>query len=140
MTPELAFQKAIADLLIADPDVNALVNGQVFDEVPNDGEATPPYIYLGPMNRRRVQMDCGQVWTITARLYAISVEFGRGQAWETIEAIVQALDMKEAPDVTLTAPFSIQQPIQITQGGDVVDPLAPKSVFVDLSTIIARDN
>lgn len=139
MTPELAFQEAIAAMLIADPVVNGLVNGQVFDEVPNEGAAQPPYIYLGPMNRRRVPLDCGQVWTVTARLYAISVEFGRQEAWNTIEAIVQALDMKDAPDLVVAAPYSIQQPIQITQAGDVVDPLAPKSVFVDLSTTIARD-
>ncbi|KQP34302.1 hypothetical protein ASF27_01705 [Methylobacterium sp. Leaf102] len=133
-------QKAITDVLTANANVAARVGGRIFDEVPNDGTVAPPYVYLGPINRRRVPHDCAQIWTITARLYVISAEFGRQEAWDAIEAVVQALDGADAPDLEFAAPFSIQEPLRVTQAGDVIDPLALKSVFLDLTTTIARES
>ncbi len=63
---------------------------------------------------------------------------GRTQAWDIVEAMVQALDDKGEGDFTLPAPFAISENLHVTQAGDVVDPLAPKSVFVDLTTTIIR--
>lgn len=140
MTPETALLKAITERLVDDAGVAALVAGRVFDAVPNDRKAgsQPPYIYVGPMNRQRVPLDCAAVWQVRARVYVVTTTFGRAEGWEVIEAVVQALDGREAPDLALPAPFTFQNRLDVVQAGDVVDPLAPKSMFLDLTTIIAR--
>lgn len=141
MTPETALIAVITDLLVADPAVFALVAGRVFDEVPNDrkpGTGTP-YIYIGPINRQRVPFDCATVWQIRCRLYAVTTAFGRGLGWRLVESIATALDGKDAPDIALPRPFSLQSRFDVTQAGDVVDPLAPKALFLDLTTTIAKD-
>jgi hypothetical protein len=82
----------------------------------------------------RIVMDCYQVWAVRVRLYAISTGYGRSEDWEIAEAMVQALDLQE---LSLADPYFQQEPLKITQAGDVIDPTAPKSVFVDISTTIA---
>lgn len=141
MTPELALMGALTAILKADAAVTAVAGKRIYDEVPagRSAQDKPPYIYVGPMRRQRVALDCAQIWTVQARIYVVSTEFGRRESWNLVEAVVQALDRKEAPAVAIPAPFSLQQPLQIVQAGDVVDPLAPKSVFLDLSTTIARE-
>ncbi|ACL56991.1 DUF3168 domain-containing protein [Methylobacterium nodulans] len=141
MTPETALLGEVRRLLKADAGVTALVAGKVFDAVPNDRRPgqEAPYIYAGPINRQRVYLECGTAWQIRMRIYAVTTTSGRDQGWEVIEAIVQALDGKDADVVTIPAPFSLQNRLDVTQAGDVVDPLAPKSMFVDLTTTIARD-
>ena len=143
MTPELALRDALFALLKADPAVSGFVAGRIYDEVPADSQGRTKrgleaYLYLGPMNRQRIRQDCAQIWTIRARLYAISDAFGRSQAWDIIEAVVQAVDDKGEADFDLPEPFAISENLHVTQAGDVVDPLAPKSVFVDLTTTITR--
>ncbi len=143
MTPELALRDVLIALLKADPAVAAFVGDRIDDEVPSDAQGRtarglPAYIYLGPMSRQRIRQDCAQIWTMRARLYAISDEWGRSQAWDIVEAVVQALDDKGEADFVLPAPFVISENLHVTQAGDVVDPLAPKSVFVDLTTTIIR--
>ncbi|MGY2052958.1 DUF3168 domain-containing protein [Methylobacterium sp. JK268] len=140
MTPEIALLDALTAILVADPTLAGIISGRVYDEVPAEGapQDLPPYVYMGPMNRRRVILDCCPVWTVRARIYAISIDFGRRQAWEIIEAVAQALDLKDAPAITLASPYVIQQPLQVEQGGDVFDPTLPRSVFLDVSTTIAR--
>lgn len=141
MTPETALIAAITDALVSDPAVSALVAGRVFDEVPNDrkpGTGTP-YVYIGPINRQRVPLDCAAVWQIRCRLYAVTTAFGRGLGWRLVEAIVGALDGRDAPDIALPKPFSLQSRFDVVQAGDVVDPLAPKALFLDLTTTIAKD-
>lgn len=141
MTPETALIAALTDLLLADPAVTTLVAGRIFEEVPSDRRAgtEPPYIYLGPIQRQRVPFACGAVWQIRCRIYVVTTAFGRLSGWSIVEAIVQALDGKDAPAVALPAPFSLQTSLDVTQAGDVVDPLAPKALFLDLTTTIARD-
>ncbi len=143
MTPELALRDVLIALLKADPAVAAFVGDRIDDEVPSDAQGRtarglPAYIYLGPMSRQRIRQDCAQIWTMRARLYAISDEWGRSQAWDIVEAVVQALDDKGEHDFVLPAPFVISENLHVTQAGDVVDPLAPRSVFVDLITTIIR--
>jgi hypothetical protein len=133
MTPEIALINAIRTLLKTDVPVGALVGQNIFDQIPSQQQ--PPYIYIGPAGRKRIVMDCYQVWTVRVRLYAISTGYGRSEDWEIAEAMVQALDLQE---LTLADPYFQQEPLKITQAGDVIDPTAPKSVFVDISTTIAR--
>lgn len=133
MTPEIALINAIRTLLKADASVGALVGQNIFDQIPSQQQ--PPYVYIGPAGRTRIVMDCYQVWTVRVRLYAISTGYGRSEDWEIAEAMVQALDLQE---LSLADPYFQQEPLKITQAGDVIDPTAPKSVFVDISTTIAR--
>jgi hypothetical protein len=133
MTPEIALINAIRTLLKADASVGALVGQNIFDQIPSQQQ--PPYVYIGPAGRTRIVMDCYQVWTVRVRLYAISTGYGRSEDWGIAEAMVQALDLQE---LSLADPYFQQEPLKITQAGDVIDPTAPKSVFVDISTTIAR--
>jgi hypothetical protein len=133
MTPEIALINAIRTLLKADVSVGALVGQNIFDQIPSQQQ--PPYVYIGPAGRARIVMDCYQVWMVRVRLYAISTGYGRSEDWEIAEAMVQALDLQE---LSLADPYFQQEPLKITQAGDVIDPTAPKSVFVDISTTIAR--
>jgi hypothetical protein len=132
MTPEIALINAVRTLLKTDTAVTALITG-VFDQIPSQQQ--PPYIYIGPAGRTRLQIDCAQVWTVRVRLYAISTGYGRSEDWEIAEALVQALDLR---DLRLEEPYAQQEPLRINQAGDVIDPTAPKSVFVDISTTISR--
>lgn len=69
----------------------------------------------------------------------VTTAFGRTLGWRLVEAIVTTLDGKDAPAVVLPAPFSLQSRLDVTQAGDVIDPLAPKALFLDLTTTIAKD-
>ncbi|MGX9983722.1 tail completion protein gp17 [Methylobacterium fujisawaense] len=64
---------------------------RIHDEVPSSrGEAAPPpalkvpYVYFGLMRRGEYQIDCGEAWTIQARLYAVSSAFDRDQGWRVV--------------------------------------------------------
>ncbi len=67
------------------------------------------------MSRQRIRQDCAQIWTMRARLYAISDEWGRSQAWDIVEAVVQALDDKGEADFVLPAPFVISENLHVTR-------------------------
>jgi hypothetical protein len=140
MSPENAFREALTEILKANAPIAALIEHRVYDRVPskNAPERDSPYLYMGPMGRTRIPLDCYQAWTVRARIYAVSTKFQRTQVWDLAELVVQALDLLDAPDLVLPPPLSLQEPLKITQAGDVVDPLAPQSVFVDVSTTIAR--
>ena len=139
MTPEVALINAIRTLLKAsESPIKNMVGQNVFDQV--DTTTKPPYVYIGPAGRtRRLDIDCFEVWTQRLRIYVIYLSWDRTQVWEAAEAIIQALDLLDAEKgFVLATPFSLQEPLKITQAGDVIDPTAPKSVFVDLTTTIAR--
>jgi hypothetical protein len=133
VSPEIALINAIRTALKADASVAALIGANVFDQV--SAQSTPPYIYVGPAGRTRVWNDCFQVWTQRIRLYVIYTTWNRTEVWTAAEALIQALDLKR---FDLAAPYEQQEEIRITQAGDVIDPNAPKSVFVDLTATIAR--
>jgi hypothetical protein len=133
MTPETALQEALIAVLRADPAVTALVGDNVFDEVPGD-EAKPPHVYLGPVNRTRLEA-CRRTFTIRMRWFAESIDFGRLEAWEIADAVGEALEGLE-PD--LGDAFACEEPIRITQAGDTIDPLEPKAVFIDCTTTVSR--
>lgn len=145
MAPEIALQKAIVERLLADAAVAAIVQDRIFDEVPADRlPGKPPYIEIGPINRTRFE-GCGRAWQIRIRLFATSVEFGRVEAWALADAMADALDDRgdgETPvdPPELAAPWRITDSLRVTQGGDVIDPLQIKSVFVDVQAVVARSS
>ncbi|MGU3418527.1 DUF3168 domain-containing protein [Methylobacterium sp. D54C] len=139
ITPETAFLDAVRAHLRADPALAALVAGRVYDALPGaEQRIAPPYLYAGPLRRQRLDTACGEAWTVQLRLYAVSTAFGRHQAWAVIDAAATALADREPPDFALPPPFAVQQPLIVTQAGDVVDPLNPRQVFLDVTTIVAR--
>jgi hypothetical protein len=139
MSPEIALQTAVIDLLKADAAVAAIVGDGVVDEVPADREPDMPLVEIGPINRTRVE-GCGRAWLIRMRLFCTSIAFGRVEAWELADAVVLALDddPERGPPPALSAPFHIADSLRVVQAGDVIDPLQIKSVFVDVQAIVAR--
>lgn len=142
-TPELALRDAILTRLRADGAFYAIAGKQLFDEVPSSlGSAAPsvkpPYAYFGPMRRTSFQNTCALIWTIQARLYAVSTAYNRDQGWLLIDAMIASLNELEAADLPLAEPYSLYSPLVVGQAGDVIDPLQAKSVFFDLTTSIAR--
>ncbi|WP_163006096.1 DUF3168 domain-containing protein [Methylobacterium brachiatum] len=137
LSPIIPLRDALREHLRKADAFKALALGRIYDEVPT-GKATAPYAYLGPMRHQRLEIGCGLAWTVQARIFAVSTENGRAQVWSLADAMTAALDGLEAFDPPLAAPFSLQKMIEVTQAGDVIDPLQAKSVFLDLTTIIAR--
>lgn len=135
LSPILPLRDAIRECLRADAGFTALAGNRIYDDVPTD-KRTVPYAYIGPMRRQRFDMGCGLAWTVQARLFAVSTASGRTEAWSLIDAMTAALDGREAFTPPLAAPFRMQKPIEVTQAGDVIDPLQAKSVFLDLTTLI----
>lgn len=131
MTPEIALLNAVRSQLKTSPISG--IGQNVFDQIPTD--TPPPYIYIGPAGRTRIVLDCYQAWTVRLRIYVIYTSWNRTQVWEAAEATIQSLDLVT---FTLPSPYFQEEPLKITQAGDVIDPNAPKSVFVDISSTIAR--
>jgi predicted DNA-binding protein len=136
LSPILPLRDAIRALLRADAGFKAIAGNRIYDDVPTS-TATAPYAYVGPMRRSRYEIGCGLAWTVQARLYAVSTANGRTEAWSLIDAMSAALEGLEDFTPALAEPFRLQKPIEVTQAGDVIDPLQAKSVFLDLTTIIA---
>ena len=137
LSPIIPFRDAIRECLRKDEAFKALAAGRIYDEVPT-AKATAPYAYIGPMRHQRLEIGCALAWTVQARIFAVSTANGRAEAWSLSDAMMAALDRREDFDPPLSPPFSLQKLIEVTQAGDVIDPLQAKSVFLDLSTIIAR--
>ena len=136
LSPILPFRDAIRAHLRADAGFKALAENRIYDDVPA-AKGTVPYAYIGPMRRQRLEIGCGQGWTVQARIFVVSTGSGRTEAWALADAISAALDGVEAFDPPLAEPFRLQRTIEVMQAGDVIDPLQAKSVFLDLTTIIA---
>jgi hypothetical protein len=135
MTPERALQIAITGILVAAPRLAPITGQQVYDELPapeKSGGPKPPWIFLGPINMRRLEA-CGRAWTATIRLYAASTAFGRKQVWDIAHGIDDAL---EGAEPELPDGFVLGEPLRVIQAGDVVSPIDPKTVFVDVQTTI----
>ena len=128
-----AFKTAVLAALSADSGVQAIVGTNVFDMVP---QKTPfAYVAMGPVGAQRAPEDCGgPAWSLRMRLYAASTKFGRDEPWTSIAAVDAALDGQ-----VLTMPDGMAQilAIQTIAVGDVVSPLSPTQVFLDLTAIVA---
>jgi hypothetical protein len=129
-----ALQAAVIEKLKKDAGVKALVNARIYDEVPSDKDRpTTPYLYLGPVALRRPAETgpCSKVREAKFRMFAVSTEFGRLEAWAVIDAASDALDNSE---LQLTAPYStLGDDVKLINAGDVVAPVTPKSTFADFT-------
>jgi len=132
------FKTALINLLQADAAVVALASNRIYDEAPEDqrgvADVASPYAYLGPIHATRLESDGVPGWTLRLRLYAASTSFGRSEAWSLMDAICAAIDGKI---LILPAPYVHAQQSYVASGGDVIDALNPKLVYVDLSAIVA---
>lgn len=133
MTPLKALKIATVEALKADAAVAAIVGAKIYDEVPRDNRGDPsdasaPFIYLGPLGWRRLELGCNPGYEVALRLYAVSTHFGREQVWALHEAMRAALDLKA---LTL-AGGHLMTPFRAMAGGDVISPLSPKECFLDL--------
>lgn len=139
MKPVTAFKVALLEALKADSSVAAIVAGRVFDVPPRDARNLPSdvadgaaYCYLGPLNAVREAEDCGDRWRVTARIYAVSFQLGRDEAWSLNSAIEAALE-----NVQLSMSTGGHSPgLWPVQSGDVVDPIMPVMTYVDVTTYV----
>ena len=137
MSATFAFQDAIVARLRADAALAALLGGgKVYDQPPGDHDRPrAPYVYIGAVNRTRIESSCGRKWTVRLRLFAVSTALGRKEAWAVIEAAGNALDGWEP---TLAAGYSTDgEIIRVVQDGDVIEPLNLNEAFCDLACTLA---
>lgn len=130
--PETALLDAVVVALTADAAVAALVGPRIFDQVPTRTEA--PYIYAGQMASSFDGGECARYWTVGLRLYVVSTDFGRLMAWAVLNAARAALD---GADLVMPAPFILMEPPVIVRAGDIIDPITPRSTYLDLKTLIS---
>jgi hypothetical protein len=151
--PISAAMQAIADALepvAGVPDVTfvpsvgdtAITVLSYFDDVPR--EVKPPYVAVGPAGFIPQRYSCGDGLSVVVRLrlYVYSVAAGREEAWNIAWAAMNGLDQfsrtKAAlPAMTLPAGWAFEAFPQVTQTGDVINPIDPKCVFFDLDMQIA---
>lgn len=132
MTPEIALRDQVMQLLRAAPAVQALIGQKVFDDVPSDDEAAElPWICMGPISVRRVEMGGNPAWGLTLRVLAESSEFGRGEAWSIARAAIRALDLAEPPE-----DLGFCDRLTVENAGDVIDPGKIKTVFLDVACVL----
>lgn len=132
MTPETALRDTVMELLRASPALQAIIGDKVFDDVPSDDEAAElPWICMGPISVRRMEMGCSPAWAITLRVLAESSEFGRDEAWFIARAAVRAIDGAEPP-----AELGFCDRITVQSAGDVIDPGKIKTVFADVQCVL----
>jgi hypothetical protein len=135
MTPIKALKIATIEALKDDPGVAAIVGAKIYDEVPRDArgdasDASAPFVYLGPLGWRRLELGCNPGFEIAMRLYAVSTGFGREQVWALHEAMRAALDLK----TLALSGGHVMTVFRTVAGGDVISPLSPKECFLDLKT------
>lgn len=131
-TPELALWEAVRNRLLADADTAAICGDRIYDEVPS-AQADPPYLYLAAVNWTRVEGGCGRGHRVRMRLYCVTAEFGRIEAWSFARRVERAIDLFE-PD--LPAPLRCSDAVTVVQCGDVIGPLKTKEVFLDIGAQI----
>jgi hypothetical protein len=140
MIPAKTFKSALVDFIKADAACAALLGARIYDEAPRDQRgdssdlAASPWAYLGPIAASRIESDCGPGWLLRLRIYTASTAAGRDEAWSAMDAICNAI---EGSELTLSAPAFQAQKTYIILGGDVVDPISPKLVYVDVAAIVA---
>jgi hypothetical protein len=109
---------------------------KVFDEPPGDKDRPAlPYVYLGAVNRTRIETGEYPAWTIRMRFFVASVNVGRVQAWEICHALGDAVE-GAFPEVA--APWRMDDRIIVAQAGDVIDPMQPKAAFLDIQAVLGK--
>lgn len=138
MTPISALKSALLDHLKAATAGGPLAD-KIFDEVPRDdqGGATSvdaPFLYLGPVGWQRLEGGDGPGFTVRLRLYVVSTAFGREESWDLAEAVRAALERVELNDRLAALGGHAHTGFRVMSCGDVVTPLDPKQVFLELAT------
>lgn len=140
MLPVSPFKSALVEHLLRDYLCNELLGSRIYDDPPRDLRAdesdltASPWAYLGPVAAQRVESDCGPGWMLRLRLYVASTAAGRDEAWTAMDAIAAAID---GATLTMSAPFVQAQQAYVMLGGDVIDPISPKLVYIDISAVVA---
>jgi Protein of unknown function (DUF3168) len=139
VTPAIALREAIFALLKGSAAVVALcaagVDG-VHDQVPaGPAPASAPYVYLGPVNRTRIETGGEPAWEWRLRLFVIATDFDRDTAWELAEAVIDAL---EGEQPALAGGHELFDLLRVRQAGDVIEPVNPKAVFVDVGVLLNK--
>ena len=130
--PVLALRDAVIARLLASPDVAALVQGKVRDDVPSDDEADNlPWICMGPARLTPLDMGCSTAWTVSLKVFAESNAFDRDQAWAIARAAIRVLDKAE-----ISGDPRFCDALKVTGAGDVMDPGQIKTVWFDVSTVM----
>lgn len=132
MTPEIALRDAVIAQLLASPAIAELVGEKVYDSVPSDNEAAElPWICMGPITTRPIDMGCNSAWSVSMKVFAESSAFDRFQAWQIARAAIRVLN-KVSPPVD-----GLLDELKITGAGDVQDPGEIKTVWFDVTTMFA---
>lgn len=130
---------ALVARLKADAGVAALVGARVFDIAPQDNRSPKviyPFIYLGPVGvRRGPTAPCNDlVLDARFRLFVASSLSHRDQAWDVVEAAIEALAEYRADLGAGKAMSSLE----LADAGDVVNPVEPVEAFADFTTRLQK--
>ncbi len=137
MTPELALRNRVADLLRGSAAVTALVGAKIYDDVPSDRDLDDPafrlpWICMGPIAVRRMQTGGPPSWWVTLRVLAESDAFNRDQAWTIARAAMRAIEGQRGDEDA-----GFLDPFETGPAGDVIDPGKVKTVFFDVTALLA---
>jgi Protein of unknown function (DUF3168) len=113
--PELELQGAIVSRLKADPGVAALVNGRIYDAVPQT--ATFPYVTIGPTQTIDDRAECIVGLEIFQQIDAWSRGVGYPEVKKIADAVRFALD-----DAPLVLPTNALVFIECEDGNTSRDP------------------
>jgi hypothetical protein len=100
MSAEAALQKAFVAALKAQPDLNGIIAGRVYDRVP--ASAVLPYVNLRDFNSNPVDADCMNSWEIFVGIDVWSEAVGKVEASRAASFVADALHEAELP---LDAPY-----------------------------------
>jgi hypothetical protein len=132
-----ALQQAVVNLLRKDEPLKAMVGERIFDEVPADNDpVSGDFVYVGAVNLSRIELGCAAGWRARMRLFVTATGFGRLKVWAVVERMVTLLDGSEP---RLNGPYKRLDRITVQQQGDAIEPIDPKSAFIDLATTIAAN-
>jgi hypothetical protein len=131
-----ALFNTLVDAIKAAPGVVAYVGDRIYDVPPE--KAVTPYIFFGPAGFTDARdIGCSDAWRFRLRIYVSTAHFGRLVAWDIGLAIAEALHEK-SPPVPIPG-FHMPMTITVVNGGDIIDPLKLKEVFIDIDAVIAAD-
>ena len=132
-----ALFNTIVDTIKASPAVTAAIGNRIYDVPPE--KAQTPYIFLGPAGFTPANdIGCGDAWRFTMRIYVITAQYGRLAAWDIGMNLAVALH-EQRPAIPVPG-FGLPMAILVTNGGDIVDPLELKEVFIDIEAVIGSDS
>lgn len=134
--PTLALRDAIRGVLLANPDVAALVGDRIHDWVPSQRDGLVlPFLAFGPMRRERMETGDDPASPVKIRLYTASDAYERDQAWEVAEAVADAI---EGEVLEIDGPFACAMELRVTMIGDAIETGLPRDVFLDVATVVYR--